>query len=94
LARQLTSEEQMAQALAGKGEPIMGAGTTQPLYNSTSSRLAQEYGGSAGDWAKMRGASSEVHGTTTAAGENFEIHWYQNTKTGQVVELKTKVSGH
>jgi hypothetical protein len=31
LAHQLTTEEQMAQALAGKGEPIFGAGTSKPL---------------------------------------------------------------
>jgi hypothetical protein len=92
LARQLTSEEQTAQALAGKGEPIFGAGTSEPL--TSGNRLAQQYGGNAADWAKMGGENSAAHGVTTPAGNNFEIHWYQNVKTGQIVELKTKVAGH
>ena len=92
LARQLTSEEQMGQALAGRGEPVFGAGTNRRLLDAE--RLSQQYGGSPAEWAKMRGASSDVHGIQTPAGNNFEIHWYQNVKTGKVVELKTKVTGH
>jgi RHS repeat-associated protein len=92
LARQLTSEEQMAEALLGKGEPAIGAGTKKPLLDAP--RLAQEYGGQAGDWAKMTGESSGLHGVQTPRGANFEIHWYQNLKTKLIVELKTKILGH
>jgi hypothetical protein len=94
LARSLTSEEQLSQAVLGRGEAMMGAGTTKPLYQSTTNRLVQEYGGATSDWAKMGGESSALHGTTTPAGANFEIHWYQNMQTGQAVEFKTKVLGH
>ena len=94
LARQLTSEEQLAQAIAGKGEAIMGAGTKKPLWQSTTDQLTKDYGGSAADWAKMRSGNSATHGTTTPAGANFETHWYQNTQTGQAVEFKTKILGH
>jgi hypothetical protein len=89
LARQLTSEEQLAQALAGKGEALMGAGTTKKLDQAA--RLAREHGGSPSDWAKMRTSSSAVHGVKTEAGSNFEIHWYENVKTGARVEIKTKL---
>jgi hypothetical protein len=94
LARQLTSEEQLSQAMLGQGEAMMGAGTTKPLYQSTTNRLVQEYGGASSDWTKMGGNSSALHGTTTPAGANFEIHWYQNMQTGQAVEFKTKLLGH
>ena len=92
LARQLTSEEQMSQALSGEGKPIFGAGTSEPLDNAD--RLADQYGGHPEDWTKMRSKSSEVHGVQTPNGNKFETHWYQNIKTGQVVEIKTKITGH
>jgi hypothetical protein len=92
LCRQLTSQEQAAQALAGTGEAVFGAGTGRPLLDA--GRLSAQYGGNPADWAKMRSTSSEIHGIKTPAGNNFEIHWYQNIKTRQVVELKTKVTGH
>lgn len=94
LARQLTSEEQLSQAIAGRGEAIMGAGTNKPLWQSTTNQLSKDYGGSPADWAKMRSGSSATHGTTTPSGANFETHWYQNTQSGQAVEFKTKILGH
>jgi hypothetical protein len=42
----------------------------------------------------MTSESSAAHGVQTPAGDNFETHWYQNVKTGQVVEIKTKIVGH
>ena len=92
LARQLTSEEQMGQALSGQGTPLIGAGTDKALLDAD--RLAQQYGGNPGDWAKMGSESSAAHGVQTPAGDNFETHWYQNVNTGQVVEIKTKIAGH
>jgi RHS repeat-associated protein len=92
LARQLTSEEQVSGAVQGQGEAIIGPGTGKDLLAGP--RLAKEYGGNPGDWAKMRSASSAEHGVTMPNGGNFEAHWYQNTRTGQVVEIKTKIAGH
>lgn len=92
LARQLTSEEQLAQAQAGNGTPLIGAGTTRVL--DAAPRLARQYGGNASDWAKMGGDSSAGRGVQMPGGGYFEIHWYQNLKTGQVVEVKTKIGGH
>jgi RHS repeat-associated protein len=91
LARQLTSDEQLGQALAGEGKPIAGSGARAPLRDAP--RLASQYGGNPGDWAKMAGESSSIHGVQTPGGDNFETHWYQNTGTGQVVEIKTKITG-
>ncbi len=82
----------MGQALAGEGQPIAGAGTGTPLRDAQ--RLADQYGGNPGDWAKMGGESSDAHGVQTPGGNNFETHWYQNARTGQVVEIKTKITGH
>ena len=90
LARQLTSEEQMAQAAAGKGTPLAGAGTNTVLRDAP--RLAKQYGGDAADRAKMGTENSVRHGVRTPGGVNFETHWYQNAKTGQVVEIKVKVA--
>lgn len=85
LARQLTSEEQSSNALAGIGSSDV------PINEATANRLAQQYGGSPGDWAKMNSESSAAHGVQTPNGSNFETHWYQNSSTGQVVEVKTKI---
>ena len=85
-------QEQAGEALSGKGTPLIGAGTNKPLL--AGDRLAQEYGGDPEDWAKMGSGNSAAHGVQTPAGGNFETHWYQNVKTGQVAELKTKITGH
>jgi hypothetical protein len=92
LARQLTSEEQVGQALSRQGKPLIGPGTSKTLDDA--GRLARQYGGDPADWAKMGSKSSAEHGVQTSAGKYFETHWYQNIKTGQVVEIKTKIEGH
>lgn len=82
LKRQLASESQMA----GRGSPIFGSGTNRPLHEAP--RLARTYGGRAQDYAKM-GSS----GTSRDGGglyDLFETHWYQNLRTGQRFEPKTK----
>ncbi len=79
LAKSLASESQMAE----RGSVIAGAGGRRILGDSE--RLAESYGGAAADWAKMRSSSF-----TAADGVKFETHWYQNVKTGQQVEFKTK----
>jgi len=79
LARQLASEQQMAEA----GTPLAGAGTDTKLR--AAERLAADYGGAAGDWAKM--GSSSYRG---ADGFQFETHWYENVLTGARFEFKTK----
>jgi filamentous hemagglutinin len=48
-------------------------------------RLVGQYGGSAGDWAKIRSSNFKA-----ADGTSFEIHAYRNVRTGEAVELKTK----
>jgi len=79
LARQLASEQQMADV----GTPLAGAGTGTKLR--AAERLAADYGGAAGDWAKM--GSSSYRG---ADGFQFETHWYENVLTGARFEFKTK----
>lgn len=76
------SANQMAEASAGKGRAIAGAGTNKTLREA--GRLASEYGGNPADWRKMATSNAVNKGM-----ENFEIHYYQNIKTGQVVEMKT-----
>lgn len=79
LARQLASEQQMAEA----GTPLAGARTGTKLR--AAERLAADYGGGAGDWAKM--GSSSYRG---ADGFQFETHWYESVLTGARFEFKTK----
>ena len=82
LGRQLASEQQVGEA----GTALAGAGTSTELR--AASRLADQYGGSASDWAKMGGSSYRG-----ADGLQFETHWYENIPTGQRVEFKTKITG-
>jgi RHS repeat-associated protein len=85
LNKSLASQEQMGQLAAGEGTPIAGAGTNTTLRDSQ--RLAAQYGGDPGDWQKVTSGNYNPGG---AKGGGFETHAYQNSKTGQVVETKTK----
>ena len=87
LNKQLASQEQVGELNSGVAERIAGAGTNKKLRDAP--RLANEYGGNANDWAKIR-SSNRTH----TDGFNQETHAYQNTVTGQIVEHKTKISGH
>ncbi len=77
LGRQLGSEEGVAELVSGGGRAIAGAGTNVPLRDV--GRLVKEYGGKAGDWAKV---------TSTAPG-HAQTHAYRNVATGKIVELKS-----
>lgn len=46
-------------------------------------RLVSQHGGEAGDWAKMAGNSR-----TGPGGIQQQIHWYEDTRTGQRVDIK------
>ncbi len=87
LNKKLASDEQVAELRQGSGEAIFGAGTGRALRDQQ--RLAETYGGDPKDWAKVR-SSNRKH----PDGFNQETHAYQNVKTGEVVEFKTKVQGH
>jgi RHS repeat-associated protein len=86
LNKSLASQEQMGQLAAGEGTPIAGAGTGTALRDAD--RLAAQYGGEAGDWQKVASGNYNPGG---AKGGGFETHAYQNSKTGQVVEMKSKM---
>ncbi|MGN6186975.1 MAG: RHS repeat domain-containing protein [Thermoanaerobaculia bacterium] len=79
LRKALASEAQMAE----EGIRIAGTGTRTVLRDTP--RLAATYGGEAADWVKMRSSSY-----TAADGVRFETHWYQNIRTGERAEFKTK----
>ncbi|MFT8258901.1 MAG: hypothetical protein ACMZI2_06235 [Candidatus Symbiodolus clandestinus] len=82
LNKSLASQEQLS-ALASKGgKVIAGYGATDTLRDAP--RLAAKYGGKPSEWSKV---SSLSH--TAADGTAFEIHAYQNSATGQLVEPKT-----
>ncbi|HEV2465380.1 MAG TPA: RHS repeat-associated core domain-containing protein [Acidobacteriaceae bacterium] len=86
LNKSLASQEQMGELAAGKGTPIAGAGTKTALRDAD--QLAAQYGGQPGDWQKV---ASENYKPGGAKGGGFETHAYQNVKTGQVVEMKSKM---
>lgn len=79
LNRQLSSEAQMGE----KGQAIAGTGTGKDLR--VADRLARDYGGDAAEWQKR---TSSHHGDP--GGRGFETHWYENIRTGDRVEFKTK----
>jgi len=83
LRKMLASEAQVAEILSGSDKAIAGAGTKVMLRDAQ--RLANQYGGKAEDWVKIRSSNFKA---PDAAG--FEIHAYKNMQTGKIVELKTK----
>ncbi len=87
LNKSLASEEQMGQLAAGQGTPIAGAGSQSALRDAD--RLAAQYGGDPGDWQKITSGHYSPPGSSGAQ-NGFETHAYQNSKTGQVVEMKSK----
>ena len=91
--RALASDLQVQEVLTGAGTPLAGAGTGTALRDAP--RLAARYGGQESDWVKLGSSHATPPGGSFGfdkAGFNggFEVHAYQNVKTGQVVELKTK----
>lgn len=84
LSKQLASQQGVGQIMAGKGQAIAGAGTKTALRDA--GRLAEQYGGKAGDWAKVSSTNFRA-----ADGTPISTHAYQNTATGQIVEMKTKI---
>lgn len=81
LGRQLASEQQVSET----GRALAGGATGTQLR--AADRLAREYGGEPGDWAKM--GSTSYRGSD---GFQFETHWYQNLVNGGRVEFKTKIA--
>ena len=79
LSKQLSSQEGMLELLSGGGKAIAGAGAHVPLRDV--GRLVSQYGGKAGDWAKV----------TSSAPGHMQTHAYRNVVTGRVVELKSIV---
>lgn len=84
LGKQLASEAQMGEVLSGKGAVIAGGNSGKDLR--AASGLAENHGGSPGDWTKVTSSSY-----TAKDGQQFSTHAYQNQATGQVVEPKTKL---
>jgi RHS repeat-associated protein len=83
LQKQLASEAQMAEVVAGGSRIIAGAGARKSIDDIN--RLVTQYGGKSNDWSKISSSTF-----TAADGARFEIHAYKNSATGAVVELKTK----
>ena len=86
LWKQLASQELLAEAQAGKGIAIAGAGARRGRAIDDAARLVEQYGGDAGDWAKMTTRTRVADDGTSMA-----IHWYENVRTGQRFEYKTKL---
>lgn len=90
-AASLTNANKLNKALASTqqvretGIPIAGKGTNTPYRDA--GRVANQHGGSSGQWVKMR---SQSH--VAPDGTRFETHWVENIKTGQQVEFKTKLN--
>jgi hypothetical protein len=84
LAKQLASEAQLGEMVAGTGERIAGAGARAAFRDA--GRIAQTYGGNAADWVKMSSS-----GFRAADGTTFATHWVENIVTGQQVEAKVVI---
>jgi RHS repeat-associated protein len=85
LNKQMASESQVADSLAGGGRVMAGEGTDVVLRDEP--RLVAQYG--PGRWAKV---TSEPY--KAADGHIIETHFYKNLTTGQIVELKQTLPWH
>ncbi|POZ49566.1 hypothetical protein AADEFJLK_04667 [Methylovulum psychrotolerans] len=79
LKKQINSEDQLAQAMKGIGEPIAVGDKIKDV-----NRLIAEYGGNVSDWAKMTSKSY-----TAPDGQQISTHWYQNYDLDLNVEFKS-----
>jgi len=83
LSKSLASEAQVAE----KGTVIAGAGAASGKALRDAPRLAAQYGGKAGDWAKMSSSAFQAIGETHS--NAFQTHWYENVVSGLRTEYKT-----
>ncbi len=79
-----TNAKRLAQQLTSEAQ-LMQEGKTIIENLRCAPRLVKQYGGKASEWVK-KGSSSY-----TKDGKNFRTHWYENLRTGQRVEQKTKL---
>jgi RHS repeat-associated protein len=84
LSKQLASEAQLGEMIAGTGSRIAGAGARAVFRDA--GRIAQTYGGNAADWVKMSSS-----GFRAADGTTFATHWVENIVTGMKVEPKVVI---
>jgi RHS repeat-associated protein len=82
LNKDLASRQQMGEP----GETMAGAGSPKNVPLRDAPRLSNQYGGEPGDWAKKYSTAYKAADRT-----HVETHWYENIKTGQQVEHKTKI---
>ncbi len=86
LIRQLTSMEQMA----SEGEVMAGGKSGVPFRDAP--RIAAEYGGDPADWVKKNSKTGLTRQFPNSPyTQQIETHWVENLKTGQRVEMKTKI---
>ena len=69
--------------MAGRGKAMAGAGTGKKIKDI--SRIVKQNGGQKSDWAKVTSSNFKA-----SDGLKFETHAYENYRTGEVVEVKTK----
>ncbi|ARF09630.1 putative hemagglutinin [Indivirus ILV1] len=80
LYHKLSIQEKMGEI----GTPFAGGNTGKVFRDEP--RIINQYGGEIGDWVKK--SSSKF---TTKAGQDIELHWIENVKTGKRVEYKQKL---
>lgn len=79
LAKQLASESQLADAMAGVGRVIAKGNRIRDV-----GYLTDKYGGHAADWVKKSTSK-----WTAKDGMRLETHWYENPVLGIKVEFKS-----
>lgn len=77
--------------MRGEGTVIAGAGHSISIRDLP--RLINTYGGTAQEWVKMSSKSIElIEVPALKKGTKIQTHYYKNIVTGQVVEIKPKLS--
>lgn len=80
LHNQLAVQEATSQL----NKPLAGAGVS--AVHRDAHLYAQTYGGAVSDWNKM--TSGRAY--SSPEGSNYQLHWVENARTGQQVDLKIK----
>ena len=83
VAEQVAFQSLAGGVRAGRGVTIAGGGAKDAFRNAQ--KFADEFGGESADWVKK----STTESVTTQGGDVVhQIHWVENVKTGQIVDVK------
>jgi hypothetical protein len=84
VAEQLAFQE-LAPRVARDAGVVLAGGSSKSAFRAAAG-YAERFGGEAADWVKKSTTSSHAG----SGGSVYQLHWVQNQRTGQIVDVKLK----